>query len=72
MTDNQKKYIEYLDNECQRRGLKIRATDDELLGDDWKEYYKNVTLDYAGEVIVKLKQALGLPIVMKMKGRKRK
>ena len=72
MTDNQKKYIEYLDSECNRRGLKIRSTDEDLLGADWKECYKNVTLDYAGEVIVKMKQALGLPIVMEMKGRKRK
>lgn len=72
MTDNQKKYIEYLDNECARRGLSMRSTDEDMLGADWKEYYKNFTLKYTGEVINKMKLALGIPIVMEMKGRKRK
>ena len=72
MTDSQKKYIQYLDSECVRKNLTIRASDDDLLGKDWEEGYKNFTLDYAGEVINQLKTALGLSIVMTMKGRKRK
>lgn len=72
MTDNQKKYIEYLDSSCARKGLKIRSTDEDLLGADWKEYYKNFTLEYTGEVITKMKVALGLPIVLPMKGRPKK
>ena len=72
MTESQKKYIQYLDSECKRRGLAIRSTDEDLLGKGWEETYKNFTLTYTGEVINKMKMALGLPIVMEMKGRKRK
>ena len=72
MTESQKKYIEYLDSECKRRGISMRSTDEDLLGEGWQECYKNVTLKYTGEVINKMKVALGLPIVMEMKGRKRK
>lgn len=72
MTDSQKRYIEYLDSECKRKGIAMRSTDEDLLGADWKEYYKNFTMTYTSEVIHKMKLALGLPIVMEMKGRKKK
>lgn len=72
MTESQKKYIEYLDSECKRKGLAMRSTDEELFGADWKEYYKNFTPDFTSEMITKMKMALGFPIVMEMKGRKRK
>jgi len=72
MTESQKKYIEYLDSECKRKGIPMKSTDEDMLGADWKEYYKNFTPQYTGEVINKMKMALGIPIVMEMKGRKRK
>ena len=71
MTDNQKKYIQYLDSECKRKGLATRSTDEDLLGADWEEYYKNYTIDYATEVIVKLKKALGLSVNMVLGGKKK-
>lgn len=72
MTESQKKYIEYLDSECKRRGIQMRSSDEDLLGEGWQECYKNVTLKYTGEVINKMKVALGLPIVLTMKGRPKK
>ena len=72
MTLSQKKYIEYLDSCCARKGLKIRSTDEDMLGADWKDYYKNFTPDYTGDVITKMKVALGIPIVLPMKGRPKK
>lgn len=72
MTESQMKYIKYLDSECTRKNLAIRSTDEDLLGKGWEEIYKNFTPTYTGEVINKLKIALGIPIVMEMKARKRK
>lgn len=66
------KYIKYLDYECQRKNVGIRATDEDLLGNGWEEIYKNFTPAYTNEVIIKMKVALGIPVVMEMKARKRK
>ena len=62
MTDKQRNLIIYLDNLCQERGLKMRASDDDLLGKDWFKSYKNFTPDYTSEVVDKMKMALGMPI----------
>ena len=72
MTLSQKKYIEYLDSCCARKGLTMRSTDEDLLGAGWQDCYKNVTPEYTGEVITKMKVALGIPIVLPMKGRPKK
>ena len=72
MTENQMKYIKYLDSECERKGIAIRSTDEDLLGQEWDEGYKNITPTYTNEVIIKMKQALGISVVMEMKARKRK
>ena len=65
MTDKQRNLILYLDTLCKERGLKIRASDDELLGKDWFKQYKNFTPEYTSEVVDKLKMALGMPITKK-------
>ena len=70
MTDKQRSLIIYLDNLCKEKGLKIRASDDDLLGKDWFKSYRNFTPDYTSEVINKMKMALGMPIKDK-KARKR-
>lgn len=70
MTDKQRSLIIYLDNLCKEKGLKIRASDDDLLGKDWFKSYRNFTPDYTSEVINKMKMALGMPIKEK-KARKR-
>ena len=62
MTDKQKDYIISLDNRCKREGLSISASDEDLLGIGWETVYKNITPQYAGEVIDKLRFALGLPV----------
>ena len=71
MTESQMKYIKYLDHNCMTRGLKVRADNDDLLGKDWDKTYKNVTLEYANEVISKMKTALGLPTEIRLGGRKK-
>ena len=70
MTDKQRSLIIYLDNLCKEKGLKVRASDDDLLGKDWFKSYRNFTPDYTSEVINKMKMALGMPIKDK-KARKR-
>ena len=70
MTDKQRSLIIYLDNLCKEKGLKVRASDDDLLGKDWFKSYRNFTPDYTSEVINKMKMALGMPIKEK-KARKR-
>lgn len=70
MTDKQRSLIIYLDNLCKEKGLKVRASDDDLLGKDWFKAYRNFTPDYTSEVINKMKMALGMPIKEK-KARKR-
>ena len=72
MTENQMKYIKYLDSECKRKGIAIRSTDEDLLGQEWEVGYKNITPTYTEQVIITLKQALGISVVMKMKARKKK
>ena len=62
MTDKQRSLIIYLDNLCKEKGLKVRASDDDLLGKDWFKSYRNFTPDYTSEVINKMKMALGMPI----------
>ena len=62
MTDKQRNYIMYLDSKCRIMNKKVRATDEDLLGNDWLPIYQNITPEYANEVIDKLKQALGMPI----------
>ena len=62
MTDKQRSLIIYLDNLCKEKGLKARASDDDLLGKDWFKSYRNFTPDYTSEVINKMKMALGMPI----------
>lgn len=52
----------FLDTKCREQNLNIRATDDELLGQEWWLDYKNFTPTYTNEVIDKLKMALGMPI----------
>lgn len=71
MTDKQRTYIRYLDSKCQIRGLKIKSTDNDLLGADWEKYYKNFTPDFTSEVIDKLHEALGMPKTEKPKGKRR-
>jgi len=71
MTEKQKKYIKYLDNLCKQRKLSIRATDEDMLDYDWEEFYKNITPDYASEVINRLKSALGMEIKELKGGNKR-
>ena len=70
MTDKQRNLLIYLDNLCKERGLKIRASDEDLLGKDWFKTYRNFTPEYTSEVVDKLKTALGMPITEK-KRRKR-
>lgn len=65
MTDKQRNLIIYLDCLCKERGLKIRASDEDLLGNGWFEHYKNYTPEYTSEVVDKLKTALGMPITKK-------
>lgn len=60
MTEKQKRYIKWLDYQCMRKRLPIRAIDEDMLGKDWEEVYKNITIDYAGEIIAKLHNALGI------------
>ena len=62
MTEKQRNLIFYLDSLCKEKGLTIRASDDDLLGKDWFEFYGTYTPDYASEVINKLKKALDMPI----------
>lgn len=62
MTDKQRSLIIYLDNLCKEKGLKVRASDDDLFGKDWFKSYRNFTPDYTSEVINKMKMALGMPI----------
>lgn len=71
MTDKQRNLIIYLDNLCKEKGLKIRASDETLLGKDWFKVYRNYTFDYTNEVIDKLKMALSMPITKKKRGSKR-
>ena len=72
MTDKQKEYIISLDDRCKRQGLSVRATNDDMLGADWLNHYKNFTPEYTGEVIDKLRFALNLPVTPKMKARKKR
>ena len=65
MTEKQRNLILYLDTCCREKGLKIRASDDDLLGDGWFQSYKNFTFEYTNEVINTLKGALGMPITTK-------
>lgn len=65
MTDKQRNLVLYLDSLCKERGLKIRASDEELLGKDWFKSYRNFTPDYTSEVVDKMKVALGMPITKK-------
>ena len=67
MTDKQRNLIIYLDNLCKERGIKLRASDEELLGYDWFKNYKNYTPEYTSEVVDKLKTALGMPITPRKK-----
>ncbi len=71
MTEKQRNLILYLDTLCVEKGLKIRASDDELLGKNWFKTYKNYTFEYTSEVIDKLKTALGMKITEKKRGAKR-
>ena len=70
MTDKQRSFIVYLNSLCEEKHLSIRATDDELLGDDWFQNYKNFTPEYTSEVIDKMKTALGMPITTKARKKK--
>lgn len=70
MTDKQRNLVLYLDTLCKEKGLKIRANNEDLLGNDWFKYYKNYTPEYTSEVVDKLKMALGMPVTKK--GRKKK
>ena len=70
MTDKQRNLVLYLDSLCKEKGLKIRASDEELLGKDWFKTYRNYTPEYTSEVVDKMKMALGMPIKEK-KARKR-
>ena len=70
MTDKQRNFILLLDHKCRERNLNLRADDEELLGKDWVKYYKNITSDYATEVIDKMKMALGMEITKKKRGDK--
>ena len=69
MTDKQRNLIIYLDALCKERSLKIRASDEDLLGKNWFQHYRNYTPEYTSEVVDKLKMALGMPITKK--GRKK-
>lgn len=71
MTEKQRNLVLFLDIKCKEQGIKTRASDEELLGADWFAHWKNFTPQYAGEVINKLKTALGMPITTK-KERKKK
>lgn len=71
MTDKQRNYILYLDYKCADKGIKVRASDEDMLGKDWFKTYRNFTFEYTNEVIDKLKMALGLPITKKKRGGKR-
>lgn len=62
MTDKQRNLIIYLDSLCEERGLRLRASDEDMLGKDWLKSYKNFTPDYTSDVINNLKKALGMPI----------
>lgn len=74
MTDKQRNYILYLEHKCIEQGLTVRASDDDLLGQDWLIDYRSFTPKYTIEVIDKLKQALGMSIEKfePRKSRKRK
>lgn len=65
MTDKQRNLIIYLDNLCKEKGVKMRASDDELLGQGWFIVYRNITFEYTNEVIEKMKKALNMPITKK-------
>ena len=70
MTEKQRNLILYLNVLCAEKGLKIRATDDDLLGKEWLKTYRNFTPEYTNEVIDKLKMALDMPITKKARKRK--
>ena len=73
MTEKQRNLIIYLDSLCREKGIERRATDDDLLGEEWWINYTNVVPDYASMVINELKTKLGMPInEYKKGGRKRK
>lgn len=72
MTDKQKDYIISLDNRCKSKGIPTRSTNEDLLGADWLDHYKNFTPEYTGEVIDKLRFALGLPVSDMSARRKKK
>jgi len=70
MTEKQRNFILYLDTLCVERGLKIRASDENLLGKDWFKQYKNYTPQYTSEVVDTLKTALGMEITKKERKKK--
>ena len=70
MTDKQKGLIIYLDSLCKERGLSIRATNEDMLGNGWWLVHKNITFEYTNEVINRLKTALGMEITKKKRGKK--
>lgn len=71
MTDKQRNLLLYLNHKCREQGINMRADDDDLLGKDWYENYKNITFDYTIEVIDKMKTALGMEITKKKRGSKK-
>ena len=62
MTKKQRNYIIYLESKCIEQGLDMRASDEDLLGEDWLKDYQNFIPKYVMEVIDKFKRALGMPI----------